>query len=419
MRRTETQGRGESQAPETLTAAIRRPGRREVVTTAGIGHARLMRTSRAMLDWEIFLRAAASTRESGLELWSRFPLELGDDLIVAPHLYDWPKISTSGRDGASIYTCSERPEAAVFCGRGPHRTFLKEEVVPRVLEAGVPIVVLVDGDQGLAHFRGIHEGCVDARQLGKPLEAWYGRDGLFEEDAFSLNPDPMRWPFPLEGQAPTPEAIARAEANPLRLWEALFWRGYTYRYEVVGGELPLVADLLTPLAANRTLMQLVADAERWTGTPATEAMGFIVCGPFRLRQQDHRVELRVALSPADVRVSFAPQRRPVGADAEPSLLGALVAGGDNGKTEMIEGYTWSTCFLRDEEEARSAAERLASQAAAWTDAPARVLGPDETKRLEGRRDEWLFEPHDRYLTVWVPVHREGCWPMAVVIGEPS
>ncbi len=105
----------------------------------------MARNHRILWNWERFSRAA---RPSGdLRLWSRFPLELAPDLIINPHLFDWPTSAPRGRRGENardVYTCAGIPRVVVFSAvSDAHRLFLEEEVIPRV-EEHVRFVALVD-----------------------------------------------------------------------------------------------------------------------------------------------------------------------------------------------------------------------------------------------------------------------------------
>lgn len=217
----------------------------------------------------------------------------------------------------------------------------------------------------------------------------------------------------------TPERTddpSELEDHPIHLWEALFWRGYTYRTELVGGEVPLVGALGTPAAAAATFEQLLADARRLFGDEVERAEGWTRCGPFRVRRGGRRVELRVRLAPADRRVVFLPQSRAPGAEGLPSILGCLLAGGDKGKTELWDGWTWTTLELESAAEAREVADALLPVIAGWIGAPVSI-----GERPQGDVDEsaapWVVEPYERFLRVYVPFHRLGCLPWRVQAGH--
>jgi hypothetical protein len=304
----------------------------------------------------------------------------------------------------------------VLCAAGAaHRSFLEQEVVPRVsqhvrsvvlLDAGAGVVgraPLARGDWHPADqlapiLRAIWgEGCIDEQSLD---DAWRGPADDFERHIFA------------EPEVRASD-IARIETHPIRLWEALFWRGHGYRYELIDGEVPLVGELFSPLAANRTLMQLVSDAELLEGARAGEGAGWIRCGRFRLRQLEHRVEVRVRLSPADVRVAFGPQAIVPHDDGLPSVLGALMAGGDNGKTELWNGFTWSTIELADPTRSLQAAKHLAAELEAWTRARVTVATRHAFELPDEPREEWFLLPHEKWLTIYVPFGRQSCLPWEI------
>jgi hypothetical protein len=376
----------------------------------------MARNHRILWSWERFSRAIRL--EDGLRLWSRFPLELAPDLIVCPHLFDWPASAPRGTRGRDVYTCAAAPEVVVFSAVSPaHRRFLEEEVVPRVREH-VRFVALVDFEADQLGFAPLGGPMLPAAHLAPLLEMAWGRErvaaGAFSElgrapesgfEEMFFGPDDER-----------PEDAARCEAHPLRLWEAFFWRGHTYRYEVIDGEIPLVGDLRSPLAANRTLLQLVRDAERFEASRAGEHEGWIRCGRFRMRQQGRLVEVRARLTPADARAALMPVARVPGDDQLPTLLGALMAGGDNGKTELWNGFTWSTIQLASAAQSREAAHALADAIERWTETKATVSTGDAFKLPEESREEWFLVPHREWLTVYVPFAREECLPWQVSAG---
>jgi hypothetical protein len=371
----------------------------------------MARSNAALWDWQLFMRA---TRVSGTpRLWSRFPLELAPDLIVCPHLFDWP--DDAPRERRDVYTCAATPLVTVFASRGEaHRRFLEHEVLPRVRQH-VRFVCLVDNGERMA-FAPIHErNFLGIEHLGPLLRIAYGTDRIPHDrfDGLGKRPEPGLEQALFGPDIVGPGQVERLEKHPSRLWEALFWRGHSYRYELVDGEVPLVGDLLSPLAANRTLLQLVRDAERLEGERAVDARGWIGCGRFRLRQQGRLVEIRVRLSPADVRAAFMPQNLSPGARDMPSVLGALMAGGDNGKTELWNGFTWSTIELESAEASRETAHALRETIERWTDTKATVDASEHFKLPEESREEWFLRPYKQWLTVYVPFAREGCLPWDV------
>jgi len=114
----------------------------------------------------------------------------------------------------------------------------------------------------------------------------------------------------------------------------------------------------------------------------------------------------MCLSPADRRPVFAPRARQPGDDNDPSLLGVLFAGGDEGKTEMMDGFTWSTVLVGSLGEAERLADRLKPQIEAWTDAPVRLAAWPSRDEPE----TWVLSPRERVLRVQVPFHREDLLP---------
>ncbi len=377
----------------------------------------MARTDRVLWNWERFSRVVRC--DGNPRVWSRFPLELAPDLIVSPHLFDWPE---SAQTGSSAYTCAAVPDVVVFSVVSPmHRRFLEETVVPRVHDY-VRVVVLVDfeaNEMAVAHLGASPPIAVN--HLATVLrEAWgHNRiaEGRFAEICQTETPDEASFLY-----APGddhPDDPARCEATPVRLWEAFFWRGHTYRYEVIDGEVPLVADLRSPLAANRTLMQCVKDAEGLEGVRASEATGWIRCGRFRMRHEERWVEIRARLSPTDLRAAFMPQTRVHGDEALPSVVGALVAGGDNGKTEMMDGFTWSTIELASPAQCREAARSLAESIKRWTGSDVRLHAGYAWRHLKEHRDAWHIGRQSKWLSVYVPFWREVCLPWDVAVGDFS
>jgi hypothetical protein len=363
-----------------------------------------MRSPGAMADWHRFY---ARWRSPRTDVWSRYPVELAPDLIICPHLFDWP--ASAPRNG-EVYTCAGTPEVVVLCGRGPdHIRFLEEEVVPRVVRHG-PSVCLVEAEAD--QFRWV-EGpsreqgpAQPLTELGPALRSRWDDPALVHAE---FGPAPWH-----RDAAPTEDALRDLEDHPIRLWEALFWRGYTYRWELIGGEVPLVGALGTEAAARATLTQIAADASRLVGDPAVADGGWTRCGPFRLRTLGTRVDLRVRLSPADRRAAFLPQ---VDRDERrmPSILGVLLAGGDNGKSELMDGWSWATVILSSSDEARALAEALVPAVSAWTGAPVHVADQRPTRATAP--EAWVIEPYERFLRVSVPFLRQQCLPWRVMVGE--
>jgi hypothetical protein len=378
-----------------------------------------MRTNRAAWEWQKFYVKIAAERERG-RLYAGFPLEIAPDLIVCPHLFDWPLGARNGRGRRDVHTCAGRPRVAVFSVVSDlHRRFL-QELVPRIA-ASIDQIVVVDfqRDTLLATASGQKELRATADQLPLVLRRAWSSIG-HPKDAFEelANPPEAGWEDWFFGpEEERPEDAARCEASPLRLWEAFFWRGHTYRYELVDGEVPLVGDLRSPLAAERTLRQCVSDAQRLEGEAATEREGWRQCGRFRMRQEGRIVEIRARLTPADARAAFGLLTRVPGDKGGPSLLGALMAGGDNGKTELVNGWTWSTCRLGSATQSQRVARELAESIRRWTETPATIHRGKNFSLPEESREEWFVRPRDEWLTVFVPFGRAHYLPWEVQEGE--
>jgi hypothetical protein len=131
-----------------------------------------------------------------------------------------------------------------------------------------------------------------------------------------------------------------------------------------------------------------------------------------MRQERSLVEARVHLGPADVRAAFRPQARVMGDDAVPSLLGVLTAGGDNGKTELLHGWTWSTTIVDDADAARVLGESLQHEIQEWVRERTTLLTA-EFRFPEEPENEWFVRSWKRYVTVYVPMHRQSCLPWDV------
>jgi hypothetical protein len=371
----------------------------------------MARTRQALLDWQLFSRAARV--DGNPPIWSRFALELAPNFIVSPHLFDWVR---EGPYEPDAYTCSKTPVLIVFCGRGEHLAFLRDELVPAAMRHARH-VALIDADQ--------REFAVDAKSAWSPLaelapllRAAYGAEpsshaaARFDELLAALSGHVDGVERRLVQDQVVPGHVERVEQHPLRLWEALFWRGHTYRYELIDGEVPLVGNLLTPLGANRTLMQLVDDARRLESCAPHDEHGWIRCGRFRMRQQGHFVHVRVRLDPADARAAFMPRARVQNDDVLPSLVGALMAGGDNGKTELWNGWTWSAVVTDSSETVGALVPKLQREIQEWVGSPASIQNAEFSLPNESR-DEWFLVPYERWVTIYVPFFRERCLPWDV------
>lgn len=361
----------------------------------------MARSAGTIVDWNVFQRAWTD-QVNGLRCWSRFPLEIDGSNIVVPHLFAVPFRPPA----RGSYTIAEPPVLAVFAYRtDPHRDYLRDEVIPR-LALRCRHIALVDTAQRHVTVHGT-EDCSPIARLPVLLDEWTRSTAFRDIDFADALDDYER----LLGN-PTAASPARAQAierAPLRLWEVLFLRGHAYRYELVDGEVVLVGDLGSDLAANRSMLQCIHDA----GEPAVEERGWIRAGRYRFRSRDTILEIRARLTSADVRVAFAPHARLAAADDLPTLPGVLVAGGDNGKTELANGYTWSSVICRDNAELARLVPALATEIRQWVGAPVRIATPDE-HYPEDRDGSWVIHarPHDSHplATVFVPMYRDDLLP---------
>lgn len=107
-----------------------------------------------------------------------------------------------------------------------------------------------------------------------------------------------------------------------------------------------------------------------------------------------------------------PQGRVEGDSQLPSLVGVLMAGGDNGKTELIHGFSWSVAITDGQAEAHELARKLQREIGDWVGATATLVDGDFALPKEPR-NEWFLYVYERYVTVYVPFHRERCLPWDV------
>lgn len=326
-------------------------------------------------------------------VYHRFPIELDADTIVVPYLFE-PLRSEDG----DAYTLGT-PSFAVFPAQtARHMAFLREEVVP-ALAGRVPLVILVDSVTG--QFSANGAASRPLAELAGLVNAWVGYELVGEGalDDLLLGPP-----------GSVSDELAVLEARPIRFWEAMIWRGRGGRYELIRGEVPLVAELGSERAADRTFMQCIVDAERLFGEKATESGGWVRVGPSRLRRRGSEVEIRVALGAADRRFAFLPRIRLPGADGLPSLVGALLVGGDKGKCELVDGYTWVTLECADEAEAGRVTSHLAAEVRARIGAEV-VRVEDGWVGLEGQ-SSWRVTCDQRWMRLWMPLFPE---PLAVYL----
>lgn len=170
--------------------------------------------------------------------------------------------------------------------------------------------------------------------------------------------------------------------------------------------MPLVVELPSALAANRSLLRCVEDAKILTNQPVREHRGWIEVGHVRLRQQACTLELRIGLAPADIRVAFMPVAERPGVDDLPTIAGVLAAGGDNGKVECMKGYSWTRVECENPGETERLAAALSETLRAW--GPSVDVYHDREDRAwpdhaDGR---WCIEFDERWLTLFVPLHRD-------------
>lgn len=354
-----------------------------------------------------------------LRLWSHFPVELAPDLIVTPMVFGTPPEALSAGDDT---VCTLPPRGLVVLqGRGDaHVSFLLDEVAPRLKD--LTLAFIYDADRRRLRGASRPELWMEASQLpaivrqvvagfdGEHVARCHGElDRVCGEVRRALDEMPTQGEVETfralpEVERRVAEAARRFEGNPLRLWEAMLWRGESYRWELVNGEVPLLGELWSSLAANRTLLQCVADAERAFGQRATEDPAWIRCGPLRMRQRGTRVELRYRVSAADRRAAFMPASHIDGEDAMPSLFGALLAGGGKGKTEMMESYVDSVIMAHERHDPGDVAEHLADEIR-------RVTGAEATVERSSRYwphssgEAWRVYFWKRYVYVYMPAGR--------------
>lgn len=371
-----------------------------------------MYTTIGAWDWSELSQLAYATDHR--RLGSRFPIELGTELILSPHLYGWSDAKPSlarglrdHRDRTDAFTLSEQPVFVLYVARSEdHRRFLEGELAP-ALPRDLAFLVVDPVAESFAP-----SPTRPASPLAE-LPGYLGRlmkdEGMFERAAFDVLRSP--WGASPKRLASAPTKIdaehARAiEAAPVRLWETFLWRGHAHRWELVSGEVPLVGVLPTALAANRALLSCVRDAEVWTGVRATEARGWIEVEHFRFRQLDTTLEIRARLSPADVRVGFMPVHEKEGSDELPTLAGVLIAGGDNGKVEWINGYNWSTIMCEIPGEAPRLARELEETLHRLGAPRVDVTGCEEDSFPDHDDGRWVIQHDDRELTLFMPLYRD-------------
>lgn len=363
-----------------------------------------------------------------MRLWSHFSVELLPDLILTPLVFGTtPRSQRVSDEGV----CTVPPYGVVvLLGRGDAQMrMLLDEVAPRLHDFTFAFVY--DADQRRLYPVARREIWMDPSQLSpivrQVLAGYEGEhiavrelDRVCHEVDRAVHAMPTADEVAMFRAEPAiarrvDELARRLEETPLRLWEAMLWRGEHYRWELVNGEVPLVGELWSALAANRTLMQCIADAERAFGERATEDAAWIHCGPLRLRQRGTRVEMRHRVSPADRRAALMPAARVEGDAAMPSLFGALLAGGFDGKTEMLAGFAASVILVPEGLRAGDVAEHLAGEVRRVTGAQAAVVAAEEGRPRRGDQ-AWMVRHWERYVAVYTPMARAQCAPWDALAG---
>lgn len=363
------------------------------------------------------------------ELWSGYPAEIAPDLIVCPLLCGRAR---GGRRADRACTISAAGFIVLHARDEDHLALLRAEVLPRLRD--IPFAYVLDASTGTV-FPANHDVLTLRQQDLAPLvlRIVAGFDGE-ANDLDTLRADLDRAfasvasadeiatflaePSILERRLRLADRIERA---PIRLWEAMLWRSFHYRWELYSGEVPLVGELRSELGANRTLVQCVSDAETAFGRPVDEQEGWLVCGPLRLRQRGTRVELRYRPTAADRRVAFAPRSRLADDELLPTLFGVLLSGGGSGKSELIDGYTDSVIEVYPDQDPAAVAAQLADEVRRITSAEVVVAGEDEHD--PGYRDvaappgAWRVRFWSRFVAVDMPMMRDDRVAWDVLSGD--
>jgi hypothetical protein len=373
-----------------------------------------MATLLSDLAWDTAEIEAGALRRT-LHLAPRFALELAPDLILAPHLYGYPDAKRWNQRGfkrhrqrAEMYTVQERPAFVLYVSRSEgQRRYLETELAP-ALPPEVDLYVVEPAQCQVTVF---HEAGSRVRTLALPdlaadLDARLGAPVFGEADLDFLGAPWGHPAFEASFYETVVRRAERVEQHPTRLWEAFLLRGHWERWELVRGEVPLVAVLPNPAAAAATLGRWMHDAVRWSGADPDPQAAWIRVGPFRFRQTGCQVDARVRLSPADVRVAFMPAVELPGSEEAPTLAGLLCAGNEGAKVEMLNGYAWATadCELPGEVERVGPAlvEEIRRLGAREVD-----LVRDLGEFPEGADHRWVVEIRDHYVTVFMPLGYEG------------
>ncbi|MCK6575669.1 hypothetical protein L6V77_31830 [Myxococcota bacterium] len=373
-----------------------------------------MATLLSDLAWDTAEIEAGALRRT-LHLAPRFSLELAPDLILAPHLYGYPDAKRWNERGfkrhrkrCEMYTVQECPAFVLYVSRSEcQRRYLETEIAPAL----PPEVDLYVVEPGAGRVRVLHDAGTRTREiplaaLCPDLDARLGVPVFGDADLDFLCAPWGHPEFETQFYSTVTHRAERVEQHPTRLWEAFLLRGHWERWELVRGEVPLVAVLPSPAAAGATLGRWLADAVRWSGAEPDPQAAWIRVGPFRFRQTGCQVDARVRLSPADVRVAFMPARELPGSEDLPTLAGLLCAGNEGAKVEMLNGYAWATADCEEPGEVDRVGPALVEEI--------RRLGAREVDLVrdlpefpEGADHRWVVELRDHYVTVFMPLGYEG------------
>ncbi|MEW5849416.1 MAG: hypothetical protein AB2A00_11415 [Myxococcota bacterium] len=349
-----------------------------------------------VMDWEVFSGVAWGP-QGHAALGSRGLVRLSPSIILAPQLHD----------------VSAPPTLIVLAGRGAaHMQYLQEEVLP-VAQPRVDHVVLVDAEREEFQVAGMRGGTHPVSTLPDFLNFCLKRRAV-DGDAFQRLHVVNRH-LAAQRDEPPPDVVLQVEAYPLRLWEVFFMRGHAWRYELLNEEVPLAVELPTTLAANRALMQCVHDAQQFCAAPATEELGWIRVGRFRMRQREALLDVRVRMLESDLRVVF-PLPPLLGSSWEPPTLPAVLMGSQLRPLELRNGLCPVRCICPTADDAENLAQALAFAVRAWcqtevalmplADAPPPELGSG-----------WRVLYGAQHVEVQVPMHRHGLLPWKLMMGD--
>ena len=107
-----------------------------------------------------------------------------------------------------------------------------------------------------------------------------------------------------------------------------------------------------------------------------------------------------------------------GADQLPSLFGALIAGGHQGKSELIHGYTESVVQVHPDLHPGAVASALAEDIRRCTGSIAIEHAFDEDSEPDpgSTDDRWHVRSGDGFVSVLSPMHRAGRLPWEIQSG---